>query len=147
MQKITKRISILMIVMVLSLTSVTTNVYAKNGFNKKPGSDVGFKEDKKTNGKKVKAPNGSDYGYKDTKGRVWVPDGKMHGGQGWTRVYPDGSHDHVYEDGNLRVHKSESNNASSNWLLLAAGILLLGVAVLSPVPGDELIIGGALLGI
>lgn len=71
----------------------------------------------------------------------------MHGGKGWTRVYPDGSHDHVYEGGNVRVHKSEKNEASSNWLLLVAGILLLGVTILSPVPGDELIVGGALLGI
>lgn len=124
----------------------TVTVYAKNGFNKKPGSDVGFKEHPKTKGK-VKAPGSNDYGYKDEKGRVWVPDGKMHGGRGWTRVYPDGSHDHVYENGNVRVHESASNKASANWLLVAVGIILLGVTIFSPVPGDEVIIGGALLGI
>lgn len=71
----------------------------------------------------------------------------MHGGRGWTRVYPDGSHDHVYENGNVRVHESASNKASANWLLVAVGIILLGVTIFSPVPGDEVIIGGALLGI
>ena len=130
----------------LLLTSVPASVYAKNGFNEKPGTDVGFQEDKKSNGQKVKSPSG-DYGWRDNKGRIWIPDGKMHGGQGWTREYPDGSHDHVYEDGNVRVHKSESNDASSNWILIALGILLLGVTILSPLPGDEIIVGGALLGI
>lgn len=147
MQKLVKRISVFMIVMMLSLTSFTTSVYAKNGFNQKPGADVGFKEDKKSNGQKVKAPGGGDYGWKDNKGRVWCPDGKMDGGEGWTRVYPDGSHDHVYPDGNVRVHKSESNDASTNWLAVIAAVLLLGVTILSPVPGDEIIVGGALLGI
>lgn len=120
--------------------------YAKNGFNKKPTPQDGFQEDKKQNGK-VKAPGSNDYGYKDNKGRVWVPDGRMHGGRGWTRVYPDGSHDHVYEGGNVRVHNSTSTKSGQNWILVAAMILLLGVAVFSPIPGDEIIVGGALLGI
>lgn len=77
-----------MMIMMLALTATTTSVCAKNGFNQKPGSDVGFKEDKKSNGQKVKAPGGSDYGWRDTKGRVWVPDGKMHGGQEFTQMVP-----------------------------------------------------------
>ncbi len=64
-----------------------------------------------------------------------------------TRQYPDGSHDHVYDNGNVRVHKSNKTAAGKNWLSLAAGIIALGIAILSPIPGDELIIGGALLGI
>ena len=132
--------------MIVSLTVLPSTAYAKNGFNKKPDSSVGFKEDKKSNGNKVKSPSG-DYGWKDTNGRVWIPDGKMHGGAGWTREYPDGSHDHVYEDGNVRVHKSTSNSASANWLVIALSIILLGVVILSPIPGDEIIVGGALLGL
>lgn len=146
MKKNLKKLSVFMLLFMLLITSMSSTAYAKNGFNKKPGSNVGYKEDKKSNGQKVKAPSG-DYGWKDTKGRVWIPDGKMHGGQGWTREYPDGSHDHVYEDGNVRVHKSQSNKASSNWFALAFAILLLGAAVLSPIPGDEVIVGGAFLGL
>lgn len=129
--------------------SISSNkAYAKNGFNEKPTDKHGYTPDKKTKGKsKVKAPGSNDYGWKDSKNRVWVPDGKMHGGKGWTRVYPDGSHDHVYTDGNLRVHNSKNNNATTNWLAIAAMALLLGFAILSPVPGDEVILGGALLGI
>ncbi|SET15472.1 polymorphic toxin type 37 domain-containing protein [[Clostridium] polysaccharolyticum] len=88
MNKVIKRISVFMMIMMLALTATTTSVCAKNGFNQKPGSDVGFKEDKKSNGQKVKAPGGSDYGWRDTKGRVWVPDGKMHGGQEFTQMVP-----------------------------------------------------------
>lgn len=148
MNKLIRKISIMLLVIVMSLATLPSTIaFAKNGFNKKPDSSVGFKEDKKTNGQKVKAPSG-DYGWKDEKGRIWIPDGKMHGGQGWTREYPkDGSHDHVYEDGTVRVHKSESNEASTNWVLLALGLILLGVTIFSPVPGDELIIGGALFGL
>ncbi|MBE5906274.1 MAG: hypothetical protein E7277_05695 [Lachnospiraceae bacterium] len=147
MIRVLKKGMALILVLALCCTVFGTGyVCAKNGFNKKPTSDVGFEANKKTNGKKVKAPSGN-YGYKDSKNRVWVPDGKMHGGKGWTREYPDGSHDHVYENGNLRVHSSKSNSASNNWLLVAVGILLLGVTVLSPIPGDEIVVGGALLGL
>lgn len=136
-----------MLLFMLAFVSVNNNVaFAKNGFNKKPDSSVGYEPDKKTGDNKVKTPDG-DVGWKDSKGRIWVPDGKMHGGKGWTRVYPDGSHDHVYENGNVRVHKSETNDASKNWLLIALAIILLGVTIISPVPGDEIIVGGALLGI
>ncbi len=31
----------------------------------------------------------------------------MHGGKGWTRVYKDGSHDHVYTNGKVQVHKAK----------------------------------------
>lgn len=152
--KIKKLVSFLLIVLGLILIvpangeqfGCITTVYAKNGFNKKPNSKVGFKENPKTKSK-VKAPGSNDYGYKDSKGRVWVPDGKMHGGKGWTRVYPDGSHDHVYEDGNVRVHKSKSTSSGKNWIVLAAIMLLFGVAVFSPIPGDEIVVGGALLGV
>lgn len=51
------------------------------------------------------------------------------------------------DNGNVRVHKSNKTAAGKNWLSLAAGIIALGIAILSPIPGDELIIGGALLGI
>lgn len=135
-----------MLLFILSIMSISSNVQAKNGFNKKPDSSVGYTEDKKSNGQKVKTPSG-DYGYKDNKGRIWIPDGAMHGGQGWTREYPDGSHDHVYENGNVRVHSSENNEASTNWWLIALGIILLGITILSPIPGDEIIVGGALLGL
>ena len=28
-------------------------------------------------------------------------------GKGWTRVYKDGSHDHVYTNGKVQVHKAK----------------------------------------
>ena len=148
LRKYISKILIMSLVCFFAVSSFGQEAYAKNGFNGKPSSKVGYKPDKKTGGKtKVKAPGTNDYGYRDSKGRVWVPDGKMHGGKGRTRQYPDGSHDHVYDNGNVRVHKSNKTAAGKNWLSLAAGIIALGIAILSPIPGDELIIGGALLGI
>lgn len=54
---------------------------------------------------KVEAPGAmGEHGWPDKKGNVWVPDVDMHGGEGWRRHYPDGSHDHVYPNGNVRTH-------------------------------------------
>lgn len=122
-------------------------VQAKNGFNQKPTSADGFKAGK--NGQKVRV--GNDYGWKDSKGRVWIPDGKMHGGKGWTRQYPDGSHDHVYPGGNVRSHNISGSaghkKSKINWITVSTLGLLGIVTVLSPIPGDELIVAGALLGL
>ena len=74
-----------------------------------PPSSVGYKrpENPDKAKKKVSAPGArGKTGWLDDKGRVWVPDTNMDGGEGWRRHYPDGSHDHVYPDGKVRTHKS-----------------------------------------
>ena len=118
--------SVLIVFMVTFLFSsiFSIEVQAKNGFNDKPKSSDGFAAGK--NGQKVKV--GSDYGWKDSKGRIWIPDGKMHGGKGWTRQYPDGSHDHVFPGGNVRSHKvagqAGHKQSKINWVLaIALGLL------------------------
>lgn len=37
----------------------SANAYAKNGFNKKPNSNVGYEKNKRVGDKKVKSPSGS----------------------------------------------------------------------------------------
>jgi len=120
--------------------SLFTTVQGKNGFSEKPSKKNGYNPDKKTKGKKKKrAPKSNDYGWADDKGRVWVPDGKMHGGKGWTRVYKDGSHDHVYTNGKVRVHKAKGkkNLAQRNYAAMIAAGILIGITIISPLPGDE----------
>ena len=63
----------------------------------------------------------------------------MHGGKGWTRVYKDGSHDHVYTNGKVQVHKAKGKKylhkeIVRQWLLL---VFLIGITIISPLPGDE----------
>lgn len=146
-KKFLNMVLIILIFTVLFSVGFGSEVQAKNGFSDKPTSSDGFKAGK--NGQKVKV--GNDYGWKDAKGRIWIPDGKMHGGKGWVRQYPNGSHDHVYQGGNVRSHNisGEAGHKKSkiNWGLAAALGLLFVISVLSPVPGDELIVGGALLGL
>lgn len=99
-KKFLNMVLIMLIFTVLFSVGFGSEVQAKNGFFDKPTSSDGFKAGK--NGQKAKV--GNDYGWKDAKGRIWIPDGKMHGGKGWVRQYPNGSHDHVYQGGNVRSH-------------------------------------------
>ncbi|MGM0601252.1 MAG: RHS repeat-associated core domain-containing protein, partial [Candidatus Rifleibacteriota bacterium] len=75
---------------------------------KEPGQPTeadGFKPKKNWNGRKVKSPNGKDYGYPDKKGNVWVPTGTgptAHGGPHWDVQHPGGSHTNVYPGGHVR---------------------------------------------
>ncbi|KAF3911443.1 hypothetical protein ABW20_dc0104723 [Dactylellina cionopaga] len=76
----------------------------------KPTEKDGFIPDKKTGGNLVKVPNSNQKGYKDNKGRYWIPTGegsgagryRPHGGPHWDRLYPDGTHDNVYPGGHVR---------------------------------------------
>lgn len=136
-----------MLCFVFLFVNFPSEAYAKNGFNQQPTSNDGFNPGK--NGQKVKV--GSDYGWKDSKDRVWVPDGNMHGGKGWTRQYPNDSHDHVYPGGNIRSHNIGGDAGHKkdriNWFLVASLGLLFVVTVFSPIPGDEVVVAGALLGL
>lgn len=146
-KKILKFISLTMVLTLFFSIGTSLTVEAKNGFNNKPTAKDGFVAGK--NGQKTKV--GSDYGWKDSKGRVWIPDGKMHGGKGWTRQYKDGSHDHVYPGGKIRSHNIRGSAGHKknkiNWALAAGLGLLSVIAIFTPIPGDEIIVGGALLGL
>ncbi|HBI04570.1 MAG TPA: hypothetical protein DDY49_11140 [Paenibacillaceae bacterium] len=121
---------------------------------KQPPSSVGFEKDSKTKkDTKTKNTKTGSYGYKDSKGRYWVPNKNMHGGEGWTREWKDGSHDHVYTNGSVRKHKgngqanfSNTNKYGNNvpWYVLAGLGILSAICILTPIPGDEVIVGGAL---
>lgn len=120
--------------------------------SKEPPSDVGFERDRSVQAdKKFKNPKTGSYGYRDSKGRYWVPDLNMHGGEGWTREWSDGSHDHVYPDGNVRKHKGNGkanfSSSGTNWIVIVGLGILTGIAILTPIPGDEIIVGGILLGL
>jgi len=153
MQKTFSKSGVFVFVLMLALITFSDASYAALDTKKQPPSDYGFEKDKKVpTDRKVKNPDTGKYGYKDKQGRYWVPDRNMHGGEGWTREYPDGSHDHVYEDnGNVRVHKgSQDANyklSGSSWIYIVGAGLLLGLTILSPIPGDEIIVAGALLGV
>jgi len=64
---------------------------------------------------KEKVPKGSyqgQWGWKDSKGRYWVPDKSDHGGEHWDVVSKNGkSHKNVYRDGYTRG--DDDNNGSS----------------------------------
>lgn len=120
-----------------------------------PPPSIGFKKDKKTNeDTKSRNPKSGSYGYKDSKGNYWVPNNTMDGGPGYVREWPDGSHDHVYPNGNVRKHsgKGAANfsakkiDSSGSWLKLGALGFLLVVTIISPIPGDEVLVGAAILG-
>ena len=69
----------------------------------------------------------------DSKGRVWVPDNRMHGGPGWRRHNPNGTHDHVYDGGNGRQHfDSGMNQGVAN---IVTGVILLIVLVADDATG------------
>ena len=57
----------------------------------------------------------------------------MHGGKGWTRVYKDGSHDHVYTNGKVQVHKAKGkkNLAQRNCAAMIAAGILIGITIIS----------------
>ena len=77
-----------------------------------PPSNTGYRPPKKQKGKNQKVPNQNGHGghgWLDYKGRVWVPDKKMDGGEGWVVQYPDGGHHHEYPNGKDRYHKWDYN--------------------------------------
>jgi hypothetical protein len=61
-----------------------------------PTEKNGFVSPKNWNGNKVKS--GSQYGYPDASGDVWVPTnpGNAHGGPHWDVQHPDGSHTNAF---------------------------------------------------
>ena len=86
--------------------------------------------------RKVRAPGGrGDKGWMDSKGKVWVPDNEMHGGEGWRRHNPDGTHDHVYPDGHVRVHKIDTTHRLISEMLLL--VWLVGNDISGVGVGDD----------
>lgn len=78
----------------------------------KPTEDDGYYPPKKWDGKKVRNPNGSGYGWPDNKGRIWIPTGQgnaAHGGPHWDVQYPDKNkdNDNIYPGGNIRTIKKK----------------------------------------
>lgn len=72
----------------------------------KPTEKDGFTPPKKSDGKKVKNPNGPGYGWLDDKGRVWVPSGADgHGGPHWDVQNPKGGYINIYPGGKKRGGK------------------------------------------
>jgi len=74
-------------------------------------------------GGKVKNPNGEGWGFPAKDGGVWVPKddtgkNKQHGGEGWTVQYPDGSHEHRYPSGHIRLSVSDILNPN---IVIAVG--------------------------
>jgi hypothetical protein len=70
-----------------------------------PTPGDGF-EPGKDGGAWVPNPNGSGYGWRDKRGRVWCPTGprpdKAHGGPHWDVQFPNGDHTNVYPGGRNR---------------------------------------------
>ena len=70
----------------------------------KPGTAEGF-EDPKGGEDWVRNPNGRGYGWRDSKGNVWVPTNPgdlAHGGPHWDVELPGGGYVNVYPDGARR---------------------------------------------
>lgn len=68
----------------------------------KPTSEDGYIPPKNWDGKKVKNPNGTGYGWPDRKGNVWVPTGpKGHRGPHWDVQFPKGGHINVAPGGKV----------------------------------------------
>lgn len=77
----------------------------------KPTENDGYIPPKRWDGKKVKNPNGSGYGWPDHKGNVWVPTGpKAHGGPHWDVQFPDGEYDNIMPGGHSRRTRNKEAN-------------------------------------
>lgn len=64
-----------------------------------PTEGDGYKPPKRWDGKKVRSPNGKDYGYPDKDGNVWIPigtGGEAHGGPHWDVQKPGGGYMNVF---------------------------------------------------
>lgn len=72
-----------------------------------------FEPPKKGGNRKVKNPNGKGRGWESKDGGVWVPTPGMHGGDGWTVQYPDGSHWHAYPGGGTRELEMSTDDKHS----------------------------------
>ncbi|HLB43338.1 MAG TPA: polymorphic toxin type 37 domain-containing protein [Gammaproteobacteria bacterium] len=77
-----------------------------NGSSKSPGQPTendGFVPKKNWDGRKIRNPNGPEYGWPDEKENVWVPTGPNgHGGPHWDVEHPDGSYENVFPGGKTR---------------------------------------------
>jgi len=100
-----------------------------------PPKETGFVPPKSKNkgSRRIPAPGArGETGWLDNKGRVWVPDFDMDGGEGWRRHYPDGHHDHVYPNGKIRSHnvmtiQYQLNSVKSK---VRNGVITLGIGYL-----------------
>ena len=114
-----------------------------------PPKETGFiPPNNKDKGKRrIPAPGArGETGWLDNKGRVWVPDFDMDGGEGWRRHYPNGHHDHVYPTGKVRIRNvtinqyrvySLKNKVKRGGVMVGIGYLIYrGVRILpSLIPG------------
>ena len=105
-----------------------------------------YKPPKKGGDKKVKNPNGEGNGWPAKDGGVWVPTPGMHGGDGWTVQYPDGSHWHGYPGGGVRKAQKQSNPIAGGAIVIF-GLVATGYLVLNDITGlgaaDDMLISGS----
>lgn len=94
-----------------------------------PPDHPNFKPPKGGN-RRVKNPNGKGNGWLSKDGGVWVWTPKMHGGEGWTVQYPNGSHSHAYKGGKMRNHfVTEKPNLKDR--IVVAGLLVIALGLLA----------------
>ena len=94
-----------------------------------PPDHPNFKPPKGGN-RRVKNPNGKGNGWLSKDEGVWVWTPKMHGGEGWTVQYPNGSHSHAYKGGKMRNHfVTEKPNLKDR--IVVAGLLVIALGLLA----------------